>query len=88
MAERVSHLHKGKPKLMPFDVDIPQSSLKELRDRVLKTRWAPEPGIGDWSLGVPGEWLQEVAEYWADGFDWRAQEDGHEPLRALSGLAR
>jgi pimeloyl-ACP methyl ester carboxylesterase len=61
-------------KLTPFDVDIPQSSLQELRDRVLQTRWAPEPGIGDWSLGVPGKWLRDVAEYWADGFDWRAQE--------------
>jgi pimeloyl-ACP methyl ester carboxylesterase len=60
--------------LRPFEVHIPQSALNELRDRVVRTRWAPEPGGGDWALGVPGRWLREVAEYWADGFDWRAQE--------------
>jgi hypothetical protein len=29
------------------------------------------PGAG-WERGVPVGYLREVAEYWRDGFDWRA----------------
>jgi len=58
----------------PFEVAIPQQRLDELRKRLAGTRWAPEPGGGDWSFGVPGAWLRELAGYWADGFDWRSQE--------------
>ena len=28
----------------------------------------------DWSRGVPAAYARELADYWADDFDWRAQE--------------
>ncbi|MEU8242609.1 epoxide hydrolase family protein [Actinoplanes missouriensis] len=58
----------------PFRVDIPQSQLDDLKARLANTRWPDElPGVG-WSRGVPVGYLRELAEYWRDGFDWRAQE--------------
>jgi pimeloyl-ACP methyl ester carboxylesterase len=60
--------------ITPYTVQIPQADLDDLRDRLARTRWATDlPGTG-WERGVPTEYLRELAEYWADGFDWRAQE--------------
>ncbi len=55
-------------------IDIPQSSLDDLRRRLDRTRWPDElPGV-DWSYGVPLGRVRELAEYWRTGYDWRAHE--------------
>jgi hypothetical protein len=66
-----------------FRVSIPQADLDDLADRLARTRWPSSlpgaawdrgvPGSG-WERGVPVGYLRELAEYWRDGFDWRAQE--------------
>ncbi|GAA2210963.1 epoxide hydrolase [Nonomuraea monospora] len=62
------------PQIRPYRIDIPQEQLDDLRDRLRRTRWAPDlPGTG-WERGVPTSYLRPLAEYWSDGFDWRAQE--------------
>src|SRR3954454_1783397 len=58
----------------PFRVDITQAELDELRARLHNTRWAEDFGNADWVYGVERGWLQELVAYWADEFDWRAQE--------------
>ncbi len=64
--------------LTPFRIDVPQTDLDDLRDRLARTRWpVPVPRRDDrtdFSRGVPLTYLRELAEYWRDGFDWRAQE--------------
>jgi pimeloyl-ACP methyl ester carboxylesterase len=60
--------------VQPFQVDIPDAALDDLRDRLARTRWPDElPGAG-WTYGVPLGFLQELAEYWSTGYDWRAEE--------------
>ncbi|WP_112268337.1 epoxide hydrolase family protein [Lentzea terrae] len=57
-----------------FRVEIPETDLADLRQRLLATRW-PAQGAGEgWRRGVPVAELQSLARYWADGFDWRAVE--------------
>lgn len=64
--------------LVPFRIDIPQADVDDLRHRLSQTRWPlPVPGRDDrtdFSRGIPSVYLRELAEYWRDGFDWRAQE--------------
>jgi epoxide hydrolase len=61
--------------IRPFRIDVPQADLDDLRDRLARTRWPRElPGVG-WERGAPMGYLRELAEYWRDGFDWRAQEE-------------
>jgi pimeloyl-ACP methyl ester carboxylesterase len=58
----------------PFRVEIPQADLDDLYDRLARTRWPDElAGVG-WSRGVPLAYLQDLAGYWRDGYDWRAHE--------------
>jgi len=60
--------------IRPFRVEVPDEALDDLRDRLGRTRWPSEvPGAG-WSRGVPLGYLKELAGYWRDGYDWRAQE--------------
>ena len=60
--------------IRPFTIDIPQADLDDLRDRLARTRWAADlPDVG-WSRGVPVSYLKGLAEYWRDGYDWRAYE--------------
>jgi microsomal epoxide hydrolase len=58
----------------PFAVSVADSELDDLRARLAATRW-PEavPGSG-WDYGTDVDWLRALCEYWADRFDWRAQE--------------
>lgn len=57
-----------------FTIDVPESELDDLRRRLTATRWSDElPGVG-WERGVPLAQLRDLADYWADGFDWRAVE--------------
>ncbi|HEU4946501.1 MAG TPA: epoxide hydrolase [Kribbella sp.] len=62
--------------ITPFRIDIPQAELDDLRARLAYTRWpSPDPaGRSDFSRGTPLTYLRELASYWGDGFDWRAQE--------------
>jgi epoxide hydrolase len=66
--------------LIPFRIDIPQADLDDLHDRLRRTRWPyPVPGRDDrtdFSRGIPATYLKELADYWLDGYDWRAQESG------------
>jgi epoxide hydrolase len=58
----------------PFTLHVPQADLDDLADRLARTRWPDElPGAG-WDYGVPLARVRELASYWRDGFDWRAQE--------------
>ncbi|WP_199041938.1 epoxide hydrolase family protein [Glycomyces salinus] len=64
--------------LTPFRIDIPQADVDDLRNRLAHTRW-PLPVSGrddrtEFSRGIPLVYLKELAEYWREGFDWRAQE--------------
>ncbi|MEA1263635.1 epoxide hydrolase [Microbacterium sp. STF-2] len=64
--------------LTPFRIDIPHSAVDDLHDRLTRTQWPlAVPGRddrADFRRGTPLPYLKELAEYWRDGFDWRAQE--------------
>ncbi|MER7003824.1 epoxide hydrolase [Dactylosporangium sp. NPDC000555] len=48
--------------------------LDDLRARLRATRWPDAPEDAGWSQGADVTYLRELAAYWADGFDWPAQE--------------
>lgn len=78
--------------LIPFRIHIPQTDIDDLRGRLTHTRWPiTVPGRAnpsDFSRGIPLAYLKELAEYWRDGFDWRAQEaelNGYEQFTTVVG---
>ncbi|MEV5558408.1 epoxide hydrolase family protein [Nonomuraea wenchangensis] len=60
--------------ISPFRIDVPQSVLDDLHDRLARTLWPDElPGVG-WSYGIPVSYVKRLAEYWRSGYDWRQHE--------------
>jgi pimeloyl-ACP methyl ester carboxylesterase len=57
-----------------FRIRIPQDTLRDLHERLTRTRWPEAETVTDWSQGVPLSYLRELSRYWADGYDWRATE--------------
>jgi microsomal epoxide hydrolase len=55
-------------------IHVPDEVLDDLRRRLIATKWPLDAGNDDGFYGVRRTDLQELVEYWADGFDWRAQE--------------
>ncbi|MGH3333601.1 MAG: epoxide hydrolase family protein [Nocardioidaceae bacterium] len=60
--------------IRPYRIGIPQADLDDLVDRLARTRWPQQPSGTGWSRGVPLDYLRDLADYWANGFDWRKQE--------------
>ena len=58
--------------IRPYRIDIPQSDLDDLHDRLARTRWTdPAPDDG---YGVDLGYVRRLAEHWRTGYDWRAWE--------------
>ena len=58
----------------PFQVDIPEEELAELRRRIEATRWPSQELVDDRSQGVQLATLQALARYWTTDYDWRKVE--------------
>ena len=58
----------------PFTARAAAAALADLRARLRATRWPDAPQDAGWSLGTDLAYLKELVGYWADEFDWPAQE--------------
>ena len=58
----------------PFAARTDPAALEDLRARLRATRWPDAPEDAGWALGTDLDYLRELVAYWADGFDWSAQE--------------
>ena len=60
--------------MQPFHINIPQPVLDDLAYRLAHTRWPDEMEDAGWDYGTNREYLKQLAAYWQNGYDWRAQE--------------
>src|ERR671912_754360 len=60
--------------IRPFQVEIPDGELAELRRRIEATRWPSQELVPDRAQGVQMATLQELARYWTTEYDWRKCE--------------
>jgi pimeloyl-ACP methyl ester carboxylesterase len=60
--------------IRPFQVDIPEEELAELRRRIEATRLPSKELVEDRSQGVQLATIQALARYWATDYDWRKAE--------------
>src|SRR6266404_7169116 len=58
----------------PFTIRIADETLSDLRERIRKTRWPPPAPGAPWEQGTDLQYLRNLLEHWAGGFDWRARE--------------
>ena len=53
----------------PFQVDVPEEKLAELRRRIEATRWPTAELVDDRSQGVQLATMQALARYWTGEYD-------------------
>jgi pimeloyl-ACP methyl ester carboxylesterase len=60
--------------IRPFQVNVPEAELTELRHRIEAMRWPSRELVADRSQGVQTATLQALARYWTTEYDWRRCE--------------
>src|SRR5829696_537713 len=71
----------------PFRIDIAQTEVDDLKERLVRTRWADElppselerlptrgPVQPGYQLGVPLSYVKPLVERWRNEYDWRVWE--------------
>ncbi len=60
--------------IRPFQVNVPETELSELRRRINATRWPDRETVTDATQGVQLATMQKLARYWGTEYDWRKCE--------------
>ena len=47
----------------PFVIRVDEAALEDLRDRLRRARWPEREPVGDWSQGVPLDYLRELCAH-------------------------
>ncbi|MFO1039694.1 MAG: epoxide hydrolase [Geminicoccaceae bacterium] len=62
------------PKPRPFRLQVPDSDIDDLRQRLERTRFPDQAPGEPWAFGTDVAYLRSLVDYWARDFDWRAEE--------------
>ena len=57
-----------------FRVDVPDSVLADLRERLARTRFPDQAPGAPWAYGADLGYVKELCEYWRERYDWRKHE--------------
>ncbi len=60
--------------IVPYRINVPDAVLRDLKDRLARTRFPDQLQNVGWDYGTDPGYLKPLVEYWRDTFDWRAQE--------------
>ena len=60
--------------IQPFQIEIPDEALADLRRRIAATQWPEKETVPDESQGVPLATMQKLARHWQTEYDWREVE--------------
>jgi pimeloyl-ACP methyl ester carboxylesterase len=60
--------------IRPFKVQVSNAAVKDLRKRILETRWPDKETVTDQSQGAKLLQLQGLVNYWGKNYDWRKVE--------------
>ena len=70
----LSAMSDGRQDAVQYTPRTDPTVIDDLRRRLRATRWPDAPEGSEWSLGTDVRYLRELTGYWADGFDWSAEE--------------
>lgn len=58
----------------PFKVAVEDAILRDLKDRLSRTRWPDQIDGTGWEYGVPLDYMKKLVEHWRTDYDWRVHE--------------
>jgi pimeloyl-ACP methyl ester carboxylesterase len=69
-ADVSSNTVESATEIRPFQVEVPEEKLDDLRRRIAATRWPERETVADQSQGVQLATIQELARYWGSDYDF------------------
>jgi pimeloyl-ACP methyl ester carboxylesterase len=60
--------------IRPFQINISETALTDLQQRIKATRWPDKETVNDRSQGVQLQQIQQLVKYWGTSYDWRKTE--------------
>ncbi|KAK7699389.1 hypothetical protein SLS64_011685 [Diaporthe eres] len=61
--------------IKPFKIAVPDADIEKLKAKLSLATFPQDVDMSDsWSYGAPLKDIKRLAEYWQNGFDWRAAE--------------
>jgi len=57
-----------------FEINIAETELDDLKARLSLTRFPQKEIVDDWEQGIPLSYVEELASYWREKYDWRRCE--------------
>ncbi len=61
--------------MKPFRIEVADSTLADLQDRLSRTRFPEQLPDAEWDYGTELKYLQELVDYWLHEYNWRASEE-------------
>ena len=61
-------------RIEPFRVEVEESVLTDLRERLQRVRWPDEVEWPAWDYGTPRAFMEPLVAHWRDHYDWRVHE--------------
>jgi len=61
--------------IKPFQINIDQKQLDDLKLRLSQTRWVEKETPDDWSQGIPLAYMKDIHATWLNDYDWRPIEE-------------
>jgi microsomal epoxide hydrolase len=58
----------------PFTINVSDTELKDLRERLDRVRWPGEVPDTGWEYGANLAYIKQLVEYWRTKYDWRVHE--------------
>ena len=58
----------------PYTIDVPDSAIDDLKQRLKLARFPDELDGAGWDLGAPLADIKRLTAYWRDEYDWRKSE--------------
>ena len=74
MTQVTQQTGKDKTAIRPFQVNVAEAELTELRRRVHATKWPDRETVTDQTQGPQLATLKKLADYWEKEYDWRKVE--------------
>ena len=56
--------------ITPLTLTADDTAVKDLNERLLRTRWPEPETVEDWSQGTPVSYAKELADYWRMQYNW------------------
>jgi pimeloyl-ACP methyl ester carboxylesterase len=60
--------------ITPFTITVSDTVLRDLKERLARTRFPDTLGGAGWEYGTDPAYLKSLVDYWRTGYDWRAAE--------------